>query len=364
MPVPRARARCQSRRRALRALARLGCVLALLPGLALSGARAARADHGEVCFAETGYCVRGAFADYWAAHGGLVQQGYPISAELREVSLSDGKEYTVQYFERARFEHHPENQPPYDVLLGLLGREQYARRDPEARAAPGGSGELCFEQTGRCVRGAFAAYWLANGGLRQQGLPISDEFDEVSGVDGKVYKAQYFERARFERHPENPEPYTVLLGLLGNERYVTMYDGGSAAPSGRPAPDLPGKTEAIGGLDGQPFAVHVTGARRMGGILPGNGLGGITAPAGGEFIVVFYDAANGGARADRLADNLRLLDGAGRRHAPADDATQTAARLFNRRDPHAGIAAGATGAGVAVYTVPAGAGGFRLSGGR
>ena len=25
--------------------------------------------------------------------------------------------------ERARFEHHPENAPPYDVLLGLLGRE-------------------------------------------------------------------------------------------------------------------------------------------------------------------------------------------------------------------------------------------------
>jgi hypothetical protein len=37
--------------------------------------------------------------------------------------LSDGQEYTVQWFERARFEHHPENDPPYDVLLGLLGVE-------------------------------------------------------------------------------------------------------------------------------------------------------------------------------------------------------------------------------------------------
>jgi hypothetical protein len=31
----------------------------------------------------------------------------------------------VQYFERARFEYHPENQPPYDVLLGLLGRQLF-----------------------------------------------------------------------------------------------------------------------------------------------------------------------------------------------------------------------------------------------
>jgi hypothetical protein len=29
----------------------------------------------------------------------------------------------VQYFERNRFEHHPGNPPPYDVLLGRLGAE-------------------------------------------------------------------------------------------------------------------------------------------------------------------------------------------------------------------------------------------------
>jgi hypothetical protein len=28
----------------------------------------------------------------------------------------------VQYFERARFEHHPENSAPNDVLLGQFGR--------------------------------------------------------------------------------------------------------------------------------------------------------------------------------------------------------------------------------------------------
>jgi serpin B len=35
--------------------------------------------------------------------------------------LGDGNTYTVQWFERARLELHPENEPPYHVLPGLLG---------------------------------------------------------------------------------------------------------------------------------------------------------------------------------------------------------------------------------------------------
>ncbi len=38
------------------------------------------------------------------------------------------KQMTVQYFERARMELHPENQRPYDVLLGLLGNEALQAR--------------------------------------------------------------------------------------------------------------------------------------------------------------------------------------------------------------------------------------------
>jgi cell wall-associated NlpC family hydrolase len=37
---------------------------------------------------------------------------------------------------------------------------------------------------------------------------------------------QYFERARFEHHPENPAAYVVLLGLLGREQYVAKYATG------------------------------------------------------------------------------------------------------------------------------------------
>ena len=51
----------------------------------------------------------GMFLDYWNTHGGLAQQGFPISDEMQRQSDTDGKTYTVQYFERAVFELHPEN---------------------------------------------------------------------------------------------------------------------------------------------------------------------------------------------------------------------------------------------------------------
>src|SRR5437763_5394048 len=73
-------------------------------------------------FPETAHTVTGTFLDYWNAHGGLAQFGYPISDELQERSDSNGQTYSVQYFERALFEHHPENAgTPYEVLLSLLG---------------------------------------------------------------------------------------------------------------------------------------------------------------------------------------------------------------------------------------------------
>lgn len=36
--------------------------------------------------------------------------------------------YTVQYFERAVFEYHPEKQVPFDVLLSQLGTFRYGQK--------------------------------------------------------------------------------------------------------------------------------------------------------------------------------------------------------------------------------------------
>ncbi|MDW8145988.1 MAG: SH3 domain-containing protein [Roseiflexaceae bacterium] len=86
-------------------------------------------------FPETGHNVCGAFLSRWRADGleldgrpgktvaeNLALFGLPLSGVIEE-TLSDGKTYQVQWFERARFEMHPANPPQYRVLLGLLGKE-------------------------------------------------------------------------------------------------------------------------------------------------------------------------------------------------------------------------------------------------
>ncbi len=190
-------------------------------------------------FPQTGKTVRGSFLAYWYSNGGLAQQGLPLTDEFEETNLGNGKTYRVQYFERARFEAHPENPTPYNVLLGLLGTEQFAAKYPQggpARTEACASGAQQFAQTGYCVSGLFYAYWAAHGGLAQQGLPLGAEFAEVNPSDGKTYSVQYFERARFEYHPENAAPYNVLLGLLGGEQYKARYGGGQPSPA--PAPSV------------------------------------------------------------------------------------------------------------------------------
>lgn len=183
---------------------------------------------GSRTFPETGRSVTGIFLDYWDGHGGLAQQGFPISELMSEVSDLDGKAYVVQYFERAVFEMHPENAAPFNVLLSQLGTFQYKKKYPDGapNQQPNASaGSQVFSETGKRVGGKFLAYWREHGGLAQQGFPISDEFTEVSDLDGKPYLVQYFERAVFEMHPENGAPYDVLLSQLGTGRYKEKYGG-------------------------------------------------------------------------------------------------------------------------------------------
>jgi hypothetical protein len=85
-------------------------------------------------FTLTGHNVCGDILASWSANGlefdgfegkseaeNLALFGYPLSDPQSEII--DGKSYTIQWFERARFEMHAENAPPYNVLLGLLGKE-------------------------------------------------------------------------------------------------------------------------------------------------------------------------------------------------------------------------------------------------
>lgn len=126
-------------RKVISYVALLATVLAagqfLQPFTYLSGLAQAQGDCRT--FTETGKTVCGQFLTYWEEHGGLAQQGLPISGEFVEVSDLNGQPYTVQYFERAVFEKHPEFAPPNDILLSQLGTFQFQRKYPNGEPPSG-----------------------------------------------------------------------------------------------------------------------------------------------------------------------------------------------------------------------------------
>jgi hypothetical protein len=148
-------------------------------------------------FSPTGHHVsdRAGFLKVWRENGGVLIFGYPISEEIVE----QGR--IVQYFERARFEYHPEAANTADqVQLSLLGRQLTEGRGfPDAAPT---DGALFFPETKHTLSGKFLSYWQKRGGLRIFGFPISEPFEEPSPGDGTPRLTQYFERARFELHPE------------------------------------------------------------------------------------------------------------------------------------------------------------------
>ncbi|NWJ45822.1 MAG: SBBP repeat-containing protein [Chloroflexi bacterium] len=179
-------------------------------------------------FPDTDKTVSGKFLDYWNNNGGLPVYGYPITNAQVEIDPETNKSFLIQWFERARFELHPEFAGTrFEVLLGLLGkdlRREALAVDPDFFPAgkifdPSRPKEQQWylPETGHNLRFGFLQYWLDNGGLERFGYPISEEHPETDPETGKVYISQWFERARFEYHPENKAPYDILLGLLGNQ---------------------------------------------------------------------------------------------------------------------------------------------------
>jgi hypothetical protein len=202
------------------------------------------AQSAERCFPETGFCIAGRIRSFWEQNGGLPVFGFPIGPQQEQ--FIEGKPFQVQWFERNRLELHPENQPPYDVLLGRLGVDRLAqqRRDWAGfgQSAPQPNCRF-FPETGHNICGEILAAWRASGlefdgrrgtsepeSLALFGLPVSEPQTET--VEGRSYTIQWFERARFEQHPENQPPYNVLLGRLGAQPPVC----GAAVPA---PPGLP-----------------------------------------------------------------------------------------------------------------------------
>jgi hypothetical protein len=195
---------------------------------------------GMTYFSETGHYLSWGFRDYWTDNGGLPVFGYPLSEEFAETNADSGYPLTAQFTERQRFEWHPDNAgTPYEVLLGRLGAEQARdlklldtepfryRTDREGPDA----GCLYFRETGHYACDYFRFYWQEHGldfgdngvsfreSLALFGYPLSEPF-MTTNADGHTVLTQYFERAVLERHPENPDPYKMLLRRLGAELLV------------------------------------------------------------------------------------------------------------------------------------------------
>ncbi|MDQ6693987.1 MAG: hypothetical protein M3014_06155 [Chloroflexota bacterium] len=171
---------------------------------------------GSSYFEQTGHNLGGPFRAYWETHGSTDVLGYPVTEEFT-ATLQDGKAYRQQIFQRARMEYHPENTPPNDVQLGLLGVWLSQGRNFSRMPAPGNTLTTYFAQTGHTLS-VFKEWWTSHGSVGVFGLPLSEEMQEKNSADGKVYTVQYFERNRLESHPEYAgSDNSVLLGLLGAE---------------------------------------------------------------------------------------------------------------------------------------------------
>lgn len=205
---------------------------------ALAAVLVAPGQAAAQCFSQSGACVSGRFAEYWEQHGGMPVFGVAIAEAAPETGSLDGEPRTTQWFERNRFEHHPENTAPYDVLLGRLGEDRLRQlgRDWRAESSEAGPQDGClwFEQTGHnlCDQQAgtgFLSYWRAHG-IELDGAPGFSQAESMAlfgqpltalGVEthpnGTTVTTQWFERARFEWYPDAPAGSQVLLGLIGSE---------------------------------------------------------------------------------------------------------------------------------------------------
>ncbi len=221
------------RQSSLLSLVCLLIILALLP--TTSPTRHVQAAD-ERCFAETEYCISGRIRAFWEQNGGLEVFGLPITPQQEQVV--EGQPLQVQWFERHRLELHPQQAPPYDVLMGRLGvlRLEQQGRDWHDFPKDEGPREGCrfFAETQQNVCGDILAAWQANGlefdgesgistaeSLALYGFPLSGEIEEQVLVDGRYqqYTVQWFERTRFELHPQQEPPFHVQRGLLGVETW-------------------------------------------------------------------------------------------------------------------------------------------------
>ncbi len=191
-------------------LIRLAAILALVITVEFTIPQTTLAQaETKVYFKETGHWVTDEFLIYFRTYGGLAIFGYPITEQF----IAEGS--TVQYFQKARLEWHPENPEAYQIQLGLLGEELNYRQPAIAEPLPRSRRRVYFPETGHTLSYAFLDFFKANGGIDTFGYPIS----EMCFEDGQI--VQYFQRLKLQWQPNAPAT-SVIVGNLG-EIYISIY---------------------------------------------------------------------------------------------------------------------------------------------
>jgi hypothetical protein len=185
----------------LRSITILLIVGLLLP--AVTPANAQKAD--SLYFPETGHWVSGDFLTFYQAGSDpQLLFGYPITDSFADPLSGE----SVQYFQKSRFELHPEADKPNRVQLSPLGSLLYQAGNPVDMPIEKSACRYYAEQK-HYVCYAFLGFFDNHGGVGQFGYPIS-EIEQHENL-----YVQYFERARLEWHPELPAGQRVTISELG-----------------------------------------------------------------------------------------------------------------------------------------------------
>jgi len=190
-------------------------------------------------FSETHNWIAPPFYSFWDRNGGVRIFGYPLSPPALLHSPEDGHLCSTQMFERQRLEYCPTHPEPYRVVPIRIGVEVLLKQGRNWEDLPKGTptpGCDFFPETGHTLCEPFRSFWYSHGldlgmggrawveSLALFGYPISEPMVETN-AEGATVLTQWFERARFEYHPDNPPQYRVLLGLLGKELYGSHRTG-------------------------------------------------------------------------------------------------------------------------------------------
>mgnify|MGYP001472204207 CR=1 FL=1 len=194
--------------------------------------------YGSYTFPLTGHTVSGVWLQFFKTHGDVDILGYPRTDVICD-PVYGGQ--TVQYFQRAVLEYHPEHSAPYQIQPRLLVTQLYGgNADPPASQSNPPSGDSFYFPLGPNGAGHFVAnvapdgshtyfkqFFDAHGKEDTFGYPL-EEPKQRTAIDGSVHWTQHFQRAVYEYHPENDKPgnvpgtnnpyvtYRVQLTLLGD----------------------------------------------------------------------------------------------------------------------------------------------------